>query len=222
MMLKRIGLLIPSSNTVLEVDFYRNISPEYSLHTARMLLEDTNPASFFRMVDEYSVLAARDVATTKPSIVVFGCANAGILKGMQFDIDLCEKLSKITNTITLSAFGSIKNGLERLQFKNLLVVTPYTEKTNMKIKYSLEENGLNVIKISGFGIIDNFEIASISEDDIYDFSVETVGNLRPDGLLLSCTNFRAMSTLARLRDHFPFPVVCSNQLILERTLNYFV
>ena len=48
----RVGLLIPSSNTMMEVDFTRDLPPGFALHTARMYMEDTTPAGENRMLDE--------------------------------------------------------------------------------------------------------------------------------------------------------------------------
>lgn len=39
----RVGLIVPSSNTVAEVDFYRRLPAGATLHTARMYLEETTP-----------------------------------------------------------------------------------------------------------------------------------------------------------------------------------
>ncbi len=42
-MSSRVGLIVPSSNTVIEVDFYRRLPADATLHTARMYLEQTTP-----------------------------------------------------------------------------------------------------------------------------------------------------------------------------------
>ena len=39
----RVGLIVPSSNTVAEVDFYRHLPAGATLHTARMFLDDVTP-----------------------------------------------------------------------------------------------------------------------------------------------------------------------------------
>ena len=202
----------------MEVDLYRNLPANFTLHTARMLLEDANPASIIRMVDEFSLRAAYDIKTTKPTLVIYGCANAGILRGTKFDDELCDLISGVTNSPTLSAFKAIKEGLHKQNIRRLVVVTPYQTGTNQKIKKSLEENGFEIIDIQGFGISNNFEIASISEEEIYNFSIHSVGEKQPDGLLLACTNFRAMDTLKKLQEHLSFPIFCSNQLVLNQTL----
>ncbi len=37
---RRMGLIVPSSNTTLEVDFYRSFGPETTVHAARMYMEE--------------------------------------------------------------------------------------------------------------------------------------------------------------------------------------
>ena len=39
----RIGLLVPSSNTTVEPEFYRALPPNVTLHTARLFLTDITP-----------------------------------------------------------------------------------------------------------------------------------------------------------------------------------
>ena len=71
----RVGLMIPSSNTMMEVDFARDLPPGTALHTARMFMEDTTPAGENQMLDEFALPAARDLGTARPDVVVFGCTS---------------------------------------------------------------------------------------------------------------------------------------------------
>src|SRR6266566_3980698 len=76
----RVGLMIPSSNTMMEVDFARDLPPGTALHPAWMFMEDTTPAGENRMLDEFTLPAARDLGTARPDVVVFGCTIAGRLR----------------------------------------------------------------------------------------------------------------------------------------------
>jgi len=91
----RVGLLVPSSNTVMEPDFWRALPPGATLHTGRMYLEETTPEAEGRMLDEHVLPAARDLATARPDLIVFGCTSAGALRGNQYDADLCRRISEI-------------------------------------------------------------------------------------------------------------------------------
>jgi maleate isomerase len=48
--MKRIGLLVPSSNTTVEPEFYRALPEDVSLHTARLFLTRIAPESILKMV----------------------------------------------------------------------------------------------------------------------------------------------------------------------------
>ena len=62
---KRIGLLVPSSNSTVEVEFYRALPQDVSLHVARLPITQVNPESIAGMVDpletESKKLASADV-----------------------------------------------------------------------------------------------------------------------------------------------------------------
>ena len=46
----RIGLLIPTSNTPVEPEFYRALAPEVTLHTARLFLSHISEQRTLRIV----------------------------------------------------------------------------------------------------------------------------------------------------------------------------
>ena len=81
----RVGLLIPSSNVVMEVDFYRSLPHDTTLHTSRMYLADATVAAEEQMLDELVLPAAEAAGTARPDVVVFGCTSAGELRGREGD-----------------------------------------------------------------------------------------------------------------------------------------
>jgi maleate isomerase len=214
----RIGLLIPSSNTMMEVDFVRGLPPDASLHTARMYMEDTTPAGESRMLDEFAMGAARDVGTARPHVVVFGCTSAGALRGNDYDADLCSRLGEVTGAPTLSTIQAVRSALSSSGARRIGVITPYVEELNAKIKASIEADGVEVVKMAGLGITDNFEIARVASDDIVDFAVAVLGDARADLVFASCTNFAAMEARPAIAERLGVPVVTSNQAVLAAAI----
>jgi len=214
----RVGLLIPSSNSTIEVDFYRHAPAAVTVHTARMFMKDTTAAGESRMLDEFALPAARDIATVRPHAVVFGCTSAGALRGNEYDARLCQEITELTGAPTVSVIQSVREILQKAGARRLVVVTPYIEELNVRIQASLEEDGVDVLRMRGLGISDNFEIANVPREEIVRLAVDTVGDLKPDALFVSCTNFPAVNALAELRRCFPFPVFTSNQAALEKAL----
>ena len=92
----RVGLIVPSSNTVIEVDFYRRLPPTATLHTARMYLEQTTPEGESAMLDEYLPTAINDLRSARPDVMVFGCTSAGALRGNDYEAQLIARIAQET------------------------------------------------------------------------------------------------------------------------------
>jgi len=214
----RVGLMIPSSNTMMEVDFARDLPPGAALHTARMFMEDTTPAGENRMLDEFALPAARDLGTARPDVVVFGCTSAGALRGNDYDAELCERISELTGAPTVSTIGAVRAAIEASGAARIGVITPYVDELNEKIRASIEADGTQVAAIAGLGITENFEIAEVSATEIVAFAERALGPLAADGAIglvfASCTNFGAMAARPAITERLGLPVVTSNQAVL--------
>lgn len=214
----RVGLMIPSSNTMMEVDFTRDLPPGHALHTARMYMEDTTPAGENRMLDEFALPAARDLGTARPDVVVFGCTSAGALRGNDYDTELCQRISELTGAPVVSTIGAVRTAIEASGAASIGVITPYVDELNEKIKASITGDGIDVAGITGLGITDNFQIAEVGPDEIVAFAERAVGPLAASGTIdlvfASCTNFGAMAVRPAIAERLGLPVVTSNQAVL--------
>ena len=214
----RVGLMIPSSNTMMEVDFARYLPPGTALHTARMFMEDTTPAGENRMLDEFALPAARDLGTARPDVVVFGCTSAGALRGNAYDTQLCERISELAGAPVVSTIRAVREAIEASGADSIGVITPYIDELNEKIRASIEADGTRVAAITGLGITDNFAIAEVGHDEIVAFAERALGPLAAGsgiGLVFaSCTNFGAMAARPAIAERLGLPVVTSNQAVL--------
>lgn len=214
----RVGLMIPSSNTVMEVDFVRQLPPEATLHTARMFMEATTVEGESRMLDDFALPAARDLATARPHVVVFGCTSAGALRGDAYDTQLCQRISDVTGAPTVSTVRSVREAIVASGARRVGIFTPYVDDLNERIKASVEADGVEVVKIAGLGIDENFQIAQVPPTTIIDSVVASLGGLDIDLGFVSCTNFRAFEVLPVISEKLGIPVISSNQAVLAATL----
>ena len=219
---RRLGLMIPSSNTMMEVDFVTGAGPGTSVHTARMFMEDTTPEGENRMLDEFALPAARDLGTARPHVVVFGCTSAGALRGNDYDTALCQQISELTGAPAVSTIGAVREAIEAAGATRIGVITPYVDELNEKIRASIEADGVIVARVAGLGMTENFEIARVPGADIVDFAVSALGGLAASGAIelvfASCTNFGAMAARAVIAERLGVPVVTSNQAVLDAAL----
>lgn len=217
--MSRVGLLIPSSNTVMEPDFVRELPAGVSLHTGRMFMEETTVEGEERMLDEFTMPAAEAVGTTHPDVIVFGCTSAGALRGNDYDAGLVDQISHLANAPAVSVIRSVREAIAATGARRIGVITPYVEVLNTRIRQSLEADGLEVVDIRGLDLVENFQISQVPVDDIVDFAVRSFGDGDIDLLFASCTNFRAMEARDAIAAAMDVPVITSNQAAVEAVLS---
>ena len=221
----RVGLLVPSSNTVAEADFYRRLPAAATLHTARMYLDAVTPEDEAVMLDEHLPPALRDLATTRPDVVVFACTSAGTLRGNAYEEALVARIGERTGARAISVAAAVRRAIAVRGARRIGVITPYVQALNETILASLEEEGFEVAWIHGMGISANAEIGAVEPARIAEFAREKFRgagasrvNLRGaavDLVFVSCTNFRAFEAREQIERELGVPVVTSNHAALE-------
>jgi N-methylhydantoinase B len=219
---RRIGILVPSSNTIMENDLHDHLPKQhYTVHAARMYLEETTPAAEKQMIEQFSELAAEQLKTLYPHLLVFGCTSAGSLFGPEYDQEITSRLGQIAGSPCIGVLSCVVDSLKRRNAKRVAVLTPYIDDLNSTIQGSLEQSGFEVVEIHGKGIDVNFELAQEGPEDIFQFAKDKLNGMNADTLFISCTNYRALEIQKRLQKEFSIPVVTSNSAVLEGITHYF-
>jgi maleate isomerase len=212
----RIGVLVPSSNTVMENDLHQALpKSRYTVHAARMYLEETTAAAERRMVEESAPAAAEQLKTLYPHLLVFGCTSAGSLGGLSYDREICHRLGELAGCPGIGVISSVAEALDRRGLRRFAVLTPYVGALTDSVGQSLEGQGFEVVTARGIGIDVNFDLARPSPSDIVEFAKESLNGIKAEGVFVSCTNFRAFEALPMLEEALSLPVVTSNSAVLE-------
>ncbi len=216
---RRIGLIVPSSNTVVEPDFARNLPPGAAVHTARMFLAETTEAAERVMVEQYVPQAVTDVASLHPDVVAFACTSAGAVLGADGEARLIDQIATQTDAPVVSTNNAVKAHIARHSPRRVAVITPYIDELNERIKAGLIGSGLNVVHISGLGLTENVKIGEVTPAEIVRFAERQLEHVDFDLLFVSCTNFRGVETRPALMERFGVPVVTSNQATIVAALD---
>lgn len=214
----RVGLLVPSSNTVAEADFYRRLPAAATLHTARMYLDEVTAEDEAVMLDEHLPRALRDLATTRPHVAVFACTSAGTLRGNAYEQELVRRIGERTRARAVSVAAAVRRAIAGRDARRIAVITPYVKALNDTIQGSLEEEGLEVAEIHGMGISANIEIGAVEPERIAEFAREHIRSADVELVFVSCTNFRAFEAREQIEQDLDVPVVTSNHAALEAVL----
>jgi maleate isomerase len=214
----RIGLIIPSSNTVAESDF-QNGAHGATVHTARMHLVNNTRAEERSMLEDHLPQAVADIASTEPDVVAFACTTAGALLGPRGESELIGRIQAACGVMVVSTNAAVGAAIERHHPNRVAVVTPYVDELNAAIQASLEARHIVVSALVGMGLVRNQEIGRVTPAAIVAFAVERLANEDFDLLFVPCTNFRAAEAAPELCARLDVPVVTSNGATLEATLD---
>ncbi len=213
----RIALLVPSSNTIMENDLHRALPRErFTIHTDRMFLVETTREAETRMIEDYASPAAKDLGTTNPDLLVFGCTSAGSLFGLDYDAKICRDLGQLAGCPALGVINSAAEALSRAKARKIAVITPYIEELTRSVASALENNEREIVAAHGMGISVNVELADPEPDDIVRFAQEKLKGVSFDTLFVSCTNFRALEAKPALEAAFGgVTVITSNSAVVD-------
>ena len=211
----RVGLIVPSSNTVMEGDFHRHLGQDCIISTTRIFLEDVTREAETRMLEEDLTNAVELLRTTEPEVVVFGCTSAGALGTLAHDDGIGATIGKGVNAQTVTVLRAAITQLRNVGARKLAVFTPYIEDLTNGVVSSLVEAGFTTLKAAGMGIRANLEIARVAPEQILSFVESKIEGCAPDCVFLSCTNWRAIEAIEPLQRRLGIPVVSSNQAAIE-------
>src|SRR5215211_3193571 len=124
----RLGVIVPSVNSVVEAWYPRIVPDRVSVHFARMLMpEGTSPERIIEMDRTDGVHAIRQLASCRPHAVAYGCTASSIVQGHAFDARLRDEIRGIVGCPGTSATNSIFAACEKLGLRRVTAVSPYPE-----------------------------------------------------------------------------------------------
>ena len=212
---RRIGLLVPSSNTTMEAEFYRMSPGDISIHAARMMLEDVTKEKLVQMAED-AERAAKLLKTAGVDVIVYGCTTGSLVGGVEWEELLVRKIEEDTGIRALSTGRAVVDAIEALGGGTLAVATPYTDDLNRLERAFLESFGLKVSSMEGLGLINNLEIGRTDQTTVEEL-VRTVSD-GEDIVFISCTNLPTISLIQKLEEELQRPIITSNQASLWAAL----
>jgi len=219
---RRVGLLVPSSDIVMEADLWRRLPLQFTLHVARMYMESTTVAGEEKMLQEELAPAARRVASVHPELVIFGCTSAAALRGLDGDAAIARSVETIAGCPCVTVVQAALQEIRRLGIQRLLLVTPYIAELNERLQKTFQEAGLPVTGVVGMGLDDDLDIGAVPPEEIQGFVVDATRSATPapECVFVSCTTFRAFEVAEDLERELGIPVVTSNRGAFQAILRH--
>lgn len=210
--MRRLGVLTPSSNTVLEPSTTRLLAPIadlVSVHIARFrvtrIADDAGSDTQFAL--EPMVAAAGLLADAKVDAILWS-GTSGAWVGIDSDRRLVEAVSDRTNVPATTATLALLEAFRELEVRTYGLVVPYVKPIVDLIVEQFDQQGYRCSAMSYESLTDNWEFATVSEETIMSL-VRTVAGASPDAVVIHCTNLRGAEIAPSLERELGIPVLDS-------------
>jgi maleate isomerase len=216
---RRIGLIVPSSNTTMETElpalllrYGREHEIDFTFHSSRARLHRVDAESLARMVDDSDRCAA-EVTDADVDVVAYACLVAVMARGSGAHTEVEHRLAGIVRsgrsaeaTVTSSA-GALVRVLTELGLRRVAVVAPYMPALTELVVTYLRDSGTDVVDAVSLGVADNCEVGRLDVSELPEH-VSRLDLSQADGIILSaCVQMPSLAAVQAVEDAFGLPVV---------------
>lgn len=219
----KFGVIVPSTNTVVEHDF-NMIGPRgVTFHTGRMYIEvptldsdETFLALIGQIRDSISV-AVRDVLTCRPDYMVMGMSAETFWNGVEGNRRFEARIRDATGLELSTGATSCRTALEVLGVERIAVLTPYQPVADREVARFFTEAGFSVSRAEGLKCPTATSIAEVTRPRLIDVLRDLDGE-DVDAIVQAGTNLSMVRLAAEAEEWLGKPVIAINAATLWHAL----
>jgi maleate isomerase len=215
----RIGMLTPSSNTVVEPVTQAMLSGVVGVtaHFSRFRVTEISLSEgALAQFDDRPILAAAELlADARVDVIAWNGTSSGWL-GFEADVRLCERITASTGIAATTSMLALNEVLARAG-DDFGLVSPYLSGVQEKIIANYTGIGLDCRIERHLDIQENFAFSQISAQTIIGM-VREVAAHRPSSIATVCTNMAAAPLVADLEAELDIPIYDTTALALWKSL----
>jgi maleate isomerase len=214
----RLGVILPSVNTVVEPWYGRVVPPGVTVHAARMFLDaNLTREALVRMDREEGMLGMKQIMSCKPAAVAYCCTASSVVQGLEYDGRLNHELHHAAGVPAFTATSAIIDALHAVGAKRIAVCSPYTKAIDDAEHEFFSAAGFAILGSAHLGIADSFRLADPTPDDIYALWKKS-WHADADASLITCLNMNSQDVIERIEHESGKPVITSTQATLWKLL----
>ncbi len=205
------GVLIPSTNTTVEIEYNRLLPPTLQAHVCRLLTSGTGP--FAPSKDDDIDYQARLLGTARVEVVSLAQTSASLFAD-DYDAKVTSRISAAAGVPAITSAQAIGQAVQALGARRIAIVSPYSQPVIERAKqYYESQYGLQVMALEGFAATDSYMIGKLGPENARDAFARID---RPDIeiLVVPGGNFPTMPFIAAWEREFGKPVITTNQAAL--------
>jgi arylmalonate decarboxylase len=202
-----IGMIFPPANYPVPPEAKRMYPSGIRFLAIGVGLPSMTPEGYDSVIDKIVPSAMELKKQGADAISIMG-TSLTFYKGAAFNKQLQDAVEKATGLRATTMSNGIIDGLKAAGAKKIAVATAYQDEVTNRLNAFLHENGFEVVKSKGLGILLN--VPQSAQDGLFDFSAGVKESApTADALLISCGALKTLDLIAPLEKRCKVPVVSS-------------
>jgi maleate isomerase len=213
---KRVGVIVPSLNTIVEDDLRMFLPREVGYHIARVRLRKTNGVvthEALLQAAEEAPESAGFLADALVDAIAFNCTGSCVEGGPGSNERIVERIGAATGIPATTTILALLQALRALRVQRLVHVCPFTASFGDDEARFLRAAGFDVVATVAMNHVDARLVAKLDPQVFVEFAL---AHDRPDAdaIFLACANARTLEAVAAAEARLRKPVITSNQVVI--------
>ncbi len=212
---RHFGVLIPSTNTTVEIEYTHHLPATLQFHTGRLGKGGKTP--FSPSLDADVIYQSKLLGDAKVEVVALAQTSASLFDD-DYDAKVKARMSENAGVPAVTSAEAIGEAVRALGMKRVGIVTPYSAQVIENAKrYYERKYGLQVVGMEGFGATDAYAIGKFDANMAFE-GLRRVDTPDIEVLIVPGGNFPTMPWIAPWERALRKPVITTNQAALWAAL----
>jgi maleate isomerase len=215
-MTARVGLIIPSSNRMVEQEMVRAFPAGVQAHVMRLRMTGPHHAPLDRLLPRIEEAAAT-LCDARCDPVVFHCTANSTGEGTDGEQRVLAALARAGAARASSTATALRHAFDALGARCIVLITPYDAKTTEEEAAFLRDAGYAVLHARGFDL-DGSDAFCATPGAFWRDRAIAARHPDADAYLISCANISTFGVIEDIEAALDRPVVTSNQAVVWESL----
>lgn len=219
----KFGVILPSTNTVVEHDFNEVDPRGITFHSGRIYIEQPSlddDEAFENLMDlirDEIEIAIRNVMTCDPDYMVMGMSAETFWGGIEGNEAFERRVTEQTGLDITTGATATRDALELFGAESIACVTPYQPVGDEQVEGFYTEAGFSVERVHGLECPSATAIAEVTDRELID-ALRTVDGPEVDAIVQVGTNLSMLRLAAEAERWLDKPVIAINAATLWHAL----
>jgi maleate isomerase len=207
---KKFGVLLPSSNTIVEPDFYSMAVPGVTVHGCRIWIDQRGDGQELRTYSDQAQPAVERLLTSEPDALIMGISGPTFRGGVEGNRRWKEQIREYSGGMDIANNAeACQRALKMLEISRIGVLTPYQSSASADVIRFFEESGFEVVSHKDLECPNPLAIAQVGEDQCRKALME-INNDSVQAIVQAGTNLNFLRLAAEAERWLGKPVLASN------------